>query len=103
MLKKPSVALCAVLLVSGLISCATEDPAEEVLAGLLDPFVFDSLAMTPIAATAAGYHEHGRGGEGEEGAAATITPLDEMLDDYSPDGIAKRIAPLQGLPEQARG
>ena len=92
MLKKPSVALCAVLLVSGLISCATEDPAEEVLAGLLDPFVFDSLAMTPIAATAAGYHEHVRGGEGEEGAAATITPLDEMLDDYSPDGIAKRIA-----------
>ena len=92
MLKKPSVALCAVLLVFGLVSCATREAPEKVLAELLDPFVFDSLAMTPIAATAAGYHEHIRGGEGEEGADATITPLDEMLDDYSPDGIAKRIA-----------
>jgi uncharacterized protein (DUF885 family) len=92
MLKKPSIALCAVLLVFGSVSCATREPADELLTALLDPFVFDSLAMTPIAATAAGYHEHVRGGEGEEGAAATITPLDEMLDDYSADGIAKRIA-----------
>ncbi len=92
MLKKLRAALCATLLVCWLSSCATKEPANQVLARLVDPFVFDSLALTPIAATAAGYHEHVRGGEGEEGAGATITPLDEMLDDYSPEGIAKRIA-----------
>ncbi len=90
--KKLGAAQCAVLLVCWLSSCATKEPAAEVLARVVDPFVFDSLALTPIAATAAGYHEHVRGGEGEEAAGATITPLDEMLDDYSPEGITKRIA-----------
>ena len=92
MLKKPSIALCAAAVVFWLGACATEDPPPEVLAGLLDPFVYDSLAMTPIAATAAGYREHVRGGGDEEGAAPTITPLDGAMDDYSSDGIAKRIA-----------
>ena len=90
--KKLGAAQCAVLLVCWLSSCATKEPAAEVLARVVDPFVFDSLALTPIAATAAGYHEHVRGGEGEEGVGATTTPLDEMLDDYSPESIAKRIA-----------
>ena len=100
MVTKQRIALCVVSVVFWLSACATEDPPAEVFARLIDPFVFDSLAMTPIAASAAGYHEHARGGEGEGGEGegeegeqgATITSMDELLDDYSADGIAKRIS-----------
>lgn len=42
---------------------------------LTDEFVYGSLALQPVAATAAGYHVH----KGKQ--------LDDMLDDYSPSGI----------------
>ena len=42
---------------------------------LVEGFVYGTLALTPVSATAAGYHEH-------HGAS-----LDDALDDYSPRGI----------------
>src|ERR1700683_4024839 len=43
---------------------------------LVDDFVFGTLALSPTNATAAGYHVH-------HGAS-----LDDLLDDFSPAGIA---------------
>src|SRR5260370_38374316 len=43
-----------------------------------DEFVYGSLALSPVSATSAGYHEH----KGKR--------LDEMLDDFSPSGIAEQ-------------
>src|ERR1700736_5821714 len=45
---------------------------------LTDDFVYGSLALSPVAATSAGYHEH----RGES--------LDEKLDDYSRAGIMEQ-------------
>ena len=45
---------------------------------LVEEFVFGSLALSPVAATGAGYHVH-------EGVR-----LDELLDDYSPAGLERR-------------
>lgn len=52
---------------------------------LVDDFVFGTLALSPTSATGAGYHEH-------HGVA-----LDDMLDDYSPAGIAASRAMLQDI------
>src|SRR5580698_71753 len=43
---------------------------------LVDDFVFGTLALSPTSATSFGYHVH-------HGAA-----LDDMLDDFSPAGLA---------------
>jgi uncharacterized protein (DUF885 family) len=51
---------------------ASTDPFEQ----LLDDFVLGTLALSPTTATSFGYHVH-------HGA-----PLDDMLDDFSPAGIA---------------
>ena len=59
--------------------------------GIVATFPFQSLALTPIAATAAGYHEHVEGAD-EEGLGGTKIALDEMLDDYSPAGVQKRVS-----------
>ena len=45
---------------------------------LTEEFVYGSLALSPVSATAAGYHEH-------QGLR-----LDEKLDDYSPGGIQEQ-------------
>jgi len=46
------------------------------LDSLTSDFVYGSLALSPVTATATGYHEHDH------------TSLDELLDDFSPAGIA---------------
>ena len=71
-------------------ACKTETP-EEDFAEIVATFPFQSLALTPIAATAAGYHEHVEGAD-EEGLGGTKIALDEMLDDYSPAGVQKRVS-----------
>ena len=43
---------------------------------LVDDFVFGTLALSPTAATGYGYHVH------------NDTSLDDLLDDFSPAGIA---------------
>src|SRR5260370_24492925 len=50
-----------------------------------DEFVYGSLALSPVSATSAGYHEH----KGKR--------LDEMLDDFSPSGIAEQRAFYRGF------
>src|SRR5262247_341287 len=42
---------------------------------LTDDLLYGALALSPVSATQAGYHEHNG------------VPLDEMLDDYSANGI----------------
>src|SRR5271166_5776167 len=43
-----------------------------------EDFVYSSLALSPVQATSAGYHDHHG------------IPLDELLDDYSPGGVAQQ-------------
>ncbi len=50
-------------------------PAKPDLASLTDDFVYGSLALSPVSATSAGYHQH-KG-----------VNLDEQLDDFSAAGI----------------
>src|SRR5258708_4000104 len=50
-----------------------------------EEFVYGSLALSPVSATSAGYHEH----KGKR--------LDEMLDDFSPSGIAEQRAFYRGF------
>lgn len=49
-----------------------------------EDFVYSDLALSPVSATAAGYHRH-------QGVN-----LDDLLDDYSPEGIARQHAFLTG-------
>ena len=87
--KKFSLILTAAL-ISALSSCATRDPADEVFARVTASFVYDSLALSPIRATAVGYHVHLEGAD-EEGKGGTEIRLDGLLDDYSQAAIAKRL------------
>ncbi|HYL38514.1 MAG TPA: DUF885 domain-containing protein [Bryobacteraceae bacterium] len=50
-------------------------PEQQDLSKLTDDFVYSSLALSPVSATSAGYHEHHG------------VKLDEKLDDFSPAGI----------------
>jgi uncharacterized protein (DUF885 family) len=59
-------------------AAASQRPSsEDELRRFAEEFVHDSLALTPINATAQGYHEHNG------------VVLDELLDDYSPSGITR--------------
>jgi len=55
------------------------------LESLTSDFVYGSLALSPVSATASGYHQHDH------------TSLDELLDDYSPAGIAAQRSFYQGI------
>lgn len=54
---------------------STEKQEKQDLSKITDEFVYGSLALSPVTATSAGYHEH-----------AGIK-LDQKLDDFSPAGI----------------
>jgi uncharacterized protein (DUF885 family) len=60
-----------------MISCKTTapPPAKPDLSTLTDDFVYGSLALSPVGATATGYHEHNG------------VHLDEQIDDFSAAGI----------------
>lgn len=60
------------------------DPGTQ-LQSLTSDFVYGSLALSPVTATATGYHEHNR------------IALDEQLDDYSPSGIDAQRRFYQGI------
>lgn len=53
--------------------------------GVIDDFVFGTLALSPVSATGFGYHRHHE------------ASLDDLLDDFSPEGIAASHALLQGI------
>src|SRR5580698_4364581 len=66
----------AVVSVFMMTSCKQpEAPAKPDLTSLTDDFVYGSLALSPVSATSAGYHEH-------KGAH-----LDEEIDDFGAAGI----------------
>lgn len=65
--------LCLIVL----IGCRMPGEKQD-FAKLTDDFVYGSLALSPVSATSAGYHEH----RGES--------LDEKLDDYSRSGIMEQ-------------
>lgn len=69
--------LPAALLLS---SCAKKPVQPQDFSSLTEEFVHSTLALSPVTATAAGYHVH-RG-----------VPLDEKLDDWSPAGVEARRA-----------
>ena len=65
--------LFAAVVLAVLAGCSTPKPSFEKL---VSDFVYTSIALSPISATATGYHLHHG------------VPLDELLDDYSPDAMA---------------
>jgi uncharacterized protein (DUF885 family) len=67
-------AICCLVCMTG---CKQQAPpaAKPDLSSLTDDFVYGSLALSPVSATSAGYHEH-------KGAK-----LDEQIDDFSAPGI----------------
>jgi uncharacterized protein (DUF885 family) len=67
------------LLIVLLVGCKMPGEKQD-FAAIEEEFVYGSLALSPVGATSAGYHEH----KGKR--------LDEMLDDFSPSGIAEQRA-----------
>jgi uncharacterized protein (DUF885 family) len=68
-------------IVCAVVMAGCKMPGEKQdFAAIEDEFVYGSLALSPVSATSAGYHEH----KGKR--------LDEMLDDFSPSGIAEQRA-----------
>ena len=65
-----------VVLVSFLVSSCSKPVEKPDLSKLTEDFVYGSLALSPVSATSAGYHEHNG------------VHLDGKLDDFSPAGIA---------------
>lgn len=63
---------------------AAEPSLTEQFRKLTDEFVKEGLALSPVSATAAGYHKHV-----DPKTGATIV-LDGLLDDFSPEGVARQ-------------
>ena len=64
--------LALVILLAG--GCSRPNPAQQ-FDKLTEDFLYGSLALSPVSATAAGYHLHNG------------VPLDELVDDYSAGGL----------------
>ena len=75
-------------------ACATEDPRALVFQAAAKPFLYETLAQNPVYATTLGYYVHAPAGEEGEPAGPKVR-LDEMLDDFSSDAIAKKIATMK--------
>lgn len=71
-----SVAVLPLLLVLG--ACGKKQVAPQTFSAMTEEFVHSTLALSPVSATAAGYHTH-------QGVL-----LDERLDDVSPTGMEAR-------------
>jgi len=65
----------AISLVLFLTACTQTKPPVQDSEKLTQDFIYGTLALSPVSATAAGYHQHNG------------TRLDELLDDYSAAGI----------------
>ena len=93
MVKNLLLSVSAAVFAAFLSGCATHEPHDQIFRARSKVFLYESLAHSPILATAAGYYAHKpqAGDEGEQAAAGEIR-LDELLDDYSPEGIKKRLA-----------
>lgn len=91
MLMKRGLVVAVTVLAVLLGACATEEPRDLVFQAMTEPFLYETLTLNPIYATTLGYYVHSPVGEDGEPAGPEVR-LDEMLDDFSSDAIAKRIA-----------
>ncbi len=94
MFKNRRLAIVSAALLALFGACATEDPHEQILRGAAKTFMYEALAQSPVYATTLGYYVH-KPAAGD--AAGAEVRLDEMLDDLSADGIAKRLALLKEM------
>jgi len=76
------VAIVGLLGPHGLTSAETKPSATEAFARLSDRFVREYLALSPVAASQAGYHEHAD-------ASGKTVALDEQLDDLGPEAYER--------------
>jgi uncharacterized protein (DUF885 family) len=78
--------LSAVLLLLTLMAAGqTPKPDSEKFAALSDQFIKESLALSPISASYAGYHQH------TDAKTGNVLELDTMLDDVGPQGVAEQM------------
>ncbi len=70
-----STALCGIAFSICLLTSCKMPGEKQDISKITDDFVYGSLALSPVSATSAGYHEHHG------------VNLDQKLDDYSPEGI----------------
>src|SRR5579871_3966034 len=79
--------ICAALGASAMLALSScKMPGEQQdISKLTEEFVYGSLALSPVAATQAGYHQH-------DG-----TKLDDELDDYSRAGVQDQIQFYNGF------
>jgi uncharacterized protein (DUF885 family) len=91
-LKKIGAATALVYLICGAGSpLSAAPPTNSKFSNLVDDFVFSTLALSPTNATASGYHVH-------KGVS-----LDDLLDDFSPAGIATSRSMLQDFAARIEG
>lgn len=69
------IALASLFCVTSCKQTEQAPPPKPDLSKLTDDFVYGSLALSPVSATSAGYHEHNG------------VDLDQQIDDFSPAGI----------------
>src|SRR5688500_14661984 len=70
--------ICPVLSIAMLVVGCGSAPTAKEFSPMVDQFIYPTLALSPVSATAAGYHQH-------EGVS-----LDEQLDDVSEAGLNKQ-------------
>jgi uncharacterized protein (DUF885 family) len=86
--------LCALMVAMSVAACGkspepSPQPSSSDFSKLTDDFTYGALALSPVAATQAGYHEHNG------------LSLDEALDDYSQNGIDAQRKFYQDLEKRA--
>ena len=79
-------ALISIVAIAGPLAAQQASPPLDEFAALANEFVFTSLAFSPSAATQSGLHRY------TDPRSKKVLALDEMLDDYSPTGMAAQRA-----------
>src|SRR5579863_3077911 len=73
-MRRPVLGLIVIAVVLFASGCSRSNPAMD-FDKLTEDFLYGSLALSPVSATATGYHVHNG------------VPLDELVDDYSAGGL----------------
>ena len=82
LLRIPLFLYLAAILTMGQNMKQTSSPGNAKFAQMTDQFVKDSLALSPVNASGAGYHQH------KDPKTGKMIDLDAQLDDVGPQGIA---------------